>query len=90
MKALNDLVGTLLTKHVIVPVLLREECLHNIVFLLPKPNGPWLLILVMSALNKFLVVKTFTMNTAAVIRHALTPSAFGTSVDLSDAYQLSS
>ena len=39
-----------------------------------------------SALNKFLVVKTFTMDTAAVIRHAVTPSAFGTSVNWSDAY----
>ena len=86
MKALNDLVGTLLSKHVIEPVPMQEECLHNIVFLRPKPNGTWRLILDVSALNKFLVVKTFTMDTAAIIRHAVTPSAFGTSVDWSDAY----
>ena len=86
MKALNDLVGTLLNKHVIEPVPMQEQCLHNIIFLRPKPHGTWRLILYVSALNKFLVVKTFTMDTAAIIRHAVTPSAFGTSVDWSDAY----
>ena len=39
MHALNNLVGTLLNKHVIEPVPMQEECLHNIVFLCPKPNG---------------------------------------------------
>ena len=53
MKALKDLVGTLLTEHVIEPVPMQEKCLHNIVFLRPKPNGTWCLILDVSALNKF-------------------------------------
>ena len=74
--ALNDLVGTLLNKHVIELVPMQEECLHTIVFLCSKPNGTWRLILDVSALNKFLVVKTFTLDTAAVIRHAFTPSTF--------------
>ena len=39
MKALNDLVGTLLTKHVIEPVPMQDEFLHNSLFLRPKPNG---------------------------------------------------
>ena len=38
------------------------------------------------ALKKFLIVKTFTMDTANVTRHTVTPSDFGTSVDWSDAY----
>ena len=86
MRALLDLVETLLSKHVVEPVPADTPCLHNIVFLRPKPNSTWRLILDVSTLNKFLVVKTFSMDTVAVIRHAVTPSAFGTSVDWSDAY----
>ena len=74
MRALLDLVETLLSKHVVEPVPADTPCLHNIVFLRPKPNGTWRLILDVSALNKFLVVKTFSMDTAAVIRHAVTLS----------------
>ena len=86
MSALVDLVDTLLQKRVIEPVPPHESCLHNIVFLRPKPNGTWRLILDVSALNKFLVVKTFTMDTANVIRQSVVEDSFGTSVDWSDAY----
>ena len=51
-----------------------------------KPNGTLRLILEVSALNKFLVVKTFTKDTANVIRQSVIEDSLGTSVDWSDAY----
>ena len=53
---------------------------------LAKPNGTLRLILEVSALNKFLVVKTFTIDTVNVIRRSVIEDSFGTSVDWSDAY----
>ena len=58
-----------LNNFVIEPAPMHDECLYNIVFLRPMANGAWRMILDISDLNKCLVVKTFTMNTATVIRH---------------------
>ena len=85
-RAILDLLQQLLDKNVIERVAPTVACLHNIVFLRPKPNGTWRLILDVSALNKFLHVKTFKMDSAQVVRDAILPNTWATSVDWSDAY----
>ena len=84
--AILDLLQQLLDKHVIEQVPSHVACLHNIVFLRPKPNGTWRLILDVSALNRFLRVKSFKMDSAQVVRDALLPDTWATSVNWSDAY----
>ena len=85
-RAILDLLQQLLDKSVIERVAPTVACLHNIVFLRPKPNGTWRHILDVSALNKFLHVKTFKMDSAQVVRDALLSNTWATSVDWSDAY----
>ena len=85
-RAILLLLQQLLDKSVIERVAPEEPCLHNVVFLRPKPNGTWRLILDVSTLNKFLVVKSFKMDSAQVVRDALLPNTWATSVDWSDAY----
>ena len=84
--AITELLQQLLAKHVIERVGPHTPCLHNVVFLRPKPNGTWRLILDVSTLNQFLVVKSFKMDSAQVVRDAVLPNTWATSVDWSDAY----
>ena len=85
-KALREMMDVLLEKEVIEKVPEGELCFFNVVFLRPKPNGKWRLILDVSKLNKFLVVKKFKMDTSQVIRDALVPNLWASSIDFSDAY----
>jgi hypothetical protein len=85
-KALEEMMVTLLDKDVIERVPEGMFCFHNIVFLRPKPNGTWRLILDVSKLNAFLNVKKFTMETADVIKRAVEEDSWATSVDFSDAF----
>ena len=85
-KALTEMIQSLLLKHVIEPVPAHSLCFFNVVFLRPKPGGKWRLILDVSKLNKFLVVKPFVMDTAQVIRSSLSEDMWGSSVDFSDAF----
>ena len=54
--------------------------------LVPKPNNRWRPILDHSALNRFLHVKTFKMETPESIRLSLQQGEWVTSLDFSDAY----
>ena len=58
----------------------------NRLFIVPKPNQKWRPILDFSALNKFLSVKTFKMETPETIRISLQQGEWVTSLDFSDAY----
>ena len=58
---------------------------YNILFVVPKPNQKWRPILDLSALNKFLSVKTFKMETPETIRISLQQGEWVTSLDFSDA-----
>ena len=58
----------------------------NRLFIVPKPNQKWRPILDLSALNKFLSVKTFKMETPETIRLSLQQGEWVTSLDFSDAY----
>ena len=84
--ALVDMMSTLLEKRVIEPVPAGQASFYNIVFLRPKPNGSWRLILDVSRLNDFLVAKKFTMDTSQVIRNTVPAGSWVTSIDFSDAF----
>ena len=58
----------------------------NRLFIVPKPDQKWRPILDLSALNKFLSVKTFKMETPETIRISLQQAEWVTSLDFSDAY----
>ena len=58
----------------------------NRLFIVPKPNQKWRPILDLSALNKFLSVKTFKMETPETIRISLQQGEWVTSLNFSDAY----
>ena len=84
--ALDLLISELLRKKVIEPVPPKQACFFSRVFLRPKPNGTWRLILDVSELNKYVKCQTFKMDTAQVVRDAISQSCWATSVDFSDAY----
>ena len=84
--ALKEMLQELLDKDVIEPVQRGEPVFFNIVFLRPKPNGKWRLILDVSRLNEHLVVEKFSMDTVQVMRKAIEGDSWGSSIDLSDAY----
>ena len=67
--ALAEMVHTLLEKHAIEPVPADQASFYNVVFLRPKPNGSWRVILDVTRLNDFLVVQKFSMDTSQVIRN---------------------
>ena len=84
--ALLEMIEDLLVKRAVVPLPVGEFAFFNRVFLVPKKTGGFRLILDVSKLNSFLVVKSFTMDTVQVIRAAVEPGMWGVSIDLSDAY----
>ena len=59
---------------------------YNRLFLVPKPNNRWQPILDLSALNRFLHVKNFKMETPESIMLSLQQGEWVTSLDFSDAY----
>ena len=61
-KALREMMKTFLEKDVIEVVKKGETCFLNVVFLRPKPNVNWRLILDVSKLNKFLSQKNCNGN----------------------------
>ena len=65
-QALESLVAGLLLKGVVEGVAYVTPCPYNIVFWRPKPSGSWRLIFHVSVLNKFLLTKTFKMDSAQV------------------------
>ena len=80
------MIVTLLEKQAIERLPEDSPSFFNVVFLRPKPDGKWRLILDVSRLNKFLLTETFRMDTVQVVRQAVVSHSWGTSVDLSDAY----
>ena len=59
---------------------------YNRLFIVPKPNHKWQQILDLSALNRFLKVKTFKMKTPESIRLSLQQGEWVTLLDFNDTY----
>ena len=84
---LRESVQNLLHKRAIEMVRVRTSlAFYNRLFIVPKPNQKLRPVLDLSALNKFLNVKTFKMETPETIRISLQQGEWVTSLDFSDAY----
>ena len=85
---LDSMLNELVAKRAIeeIPLSQRDSVFFSRVFLVPKKNGKLRLILDLSALNEWLVCPSFKMDHAQVVRDALSPDMWATSIDLSDAY----
>ena len=84
---LKEALQALLLKEAVEMVRVRTSlAFFNRLFIVPKPNQKWRPILDLSALNKFLSVKTFKMETPETIRISLQQGEWVTSLDFSDAY----
>ena len=84
--ALSEKIAELMTKKVIEEMPDDQPGHFNLVFLRPKKSGGWRLILDVSPLNEHLRCEHFSMDTWLVIRKAIRPGLWATSVDFSDAY----
>lgn len=86
-RLLQEEVGTLLQKGVLEEVIPPiSPGFYSRLFLVPKKNGKMRPVLDLSALNRFLVVPHFKMETNRSIRASILPGMWTTSLDLTDAY----
>ena len=77
----------LINKNAVEPVENQNSLgFYNRLFLVPKPNNRWRLILDLSTLNTFLNTGTFKMETPETIRTSLQAGECVTSIDFKDAY----
>ena len=84
---LKDALHALIIKKAVERVSVRTSlAFFNRLFIVPKPNQKWRQILDLSALNQFLSVKTFKMETPEAIQISLQQGEWVTSLDFSDAY----
>ena len=84
---LKGALQALLQKEAVEMVRVRTSlAFFNRLFIVQKPNQKWRPILDLSALNKFLSVKTCKMETPETIRLSLQQGEWVTSLDFSDAY----
>jgi len=64
----------------------RTPGYYSHIFLVPKKNGSWRLVIDLSRLNKFLVVPDFKMETTRSVATAIQPGDWAVSLGLMDAY----
>ena len=84
---LQEALHSLLQKQAVEKVRVQSSLgFYNRLFIVPTPNQKWRPILDLSALNRFLKVKTFKMETPESIRISLQQGEWVTSLDFSDAY----
>ena len=77
----------LIDKNAVEPVYNQASLgFYNRLFLVPKPNNKWRLILDLSNLNQFLKVEKFKMETPETIRTSLLQGEWVTLIDFKDAY----
>ena len=83
---LDSMLEELIQKRAIREISHTEPVHFSRVFLVPKKNGKLRLVIDLSLLNPWLHCPKFSMDHAQVIREALAPGMWATSIDLSDAY----
>ena len=85
--ALRAEIQKLLDKRAVVPV--TDHCspgFYSHIFLVPKKDGQWRLIIDLSRLNRYLRVPKFKMETTRSLAAAIQPGDWAVSLDLQDAY----
>ena len=90
-QALADCIQSLLSKSTIERVEnVKSLGFYSRLFLVPKPHQRWRPVIDLSRLNTFLHVEKFKMETPESIRTSLVPGEWVSSIDLSDAYLITS
>ena len=84
--ARNEMLQTLLEKKCVRIMEPGEEGFFSRAFLVPKKSGRFRLVIDLSQLNTYRADVTFKMDTLKVVKEALQPGMWVTSLDLSDAY----
>ena len=79
-------IETLLNKGVIIPSSHEPGEFISPIFLRPKPDGTYRMILNLRAFNKFAQYHHFKMDTLETAINMMTPGCFTASIDLKDAY----
>ena len=83
---IDSKVKQLLAKGVLVKVNKDKDIFISNIFLRPKPDGKWRMIIDLSELNKFLTKHHFKMEHLEVASQMLFPGAWMASIDLQEAY----
>ena len=83
---LNDQLDQLVAKQAIREIPHTDYVHFSRVFLVPKKNGKMRMVADLSRLNHWLQCPSFKMDNAQVVRDALLPDLWATSIDLTDAY----
>ena len=76
----------MIDKRAVEPVWDSSPGFYSILFVVPKASGGWRPVIDLSALNRFLAIPTFSMETPEQIRLSMPKSAWVVSIDLKDAY----
>ncbi|TLY46172.1 MAG: hypothetical protein E6K54_08535, partial [Gammaproteobacteria bacterium] len=84
--AINNLLNDLLKKGAICEVSPCKRQFISKIFLIPKPDGSFRLILNLKNLNEFIDTEHFKLEDEKVVRRLLTPNCFMATIDLQDAY----
>ena len=87
-KFMDNHVKELLAKNVITKTFPEEGDFVSTVFLRPKPNGKFRMILNLKKFNWFVEYNKFKMDTFQFMLTLVTPSCFMGSIDLTDAYHV--
>ena len=85
-QALHTEVLAMIEKQAVEPSAPDSPGFYSILFVVPKASGGWRPVIDLSALNKYLKIPTFKMETSEVIRHSMPQNAWVTTIDLKDAY----
>ena len=85
-KALQEEVTSMLCKRAVEVVSSSFEGFYNRLFVVPKATGGWRPVLDVSALNKFVVLTLFKMESPSSVLSAILKNDWMASIDLKDAY----
>lgn len=83
---LEEEVQKLLLKRAVESINPEDPGFYSRIFLVPKKNGKWRLVIDLSRLNKFLNIQSFSMETVNKVRNSIYPNDWAISLDLTDAY----
>ena len=83
---LDSQIAKMISKQAVEPADPRSPGFYSRIFVVPKATGGWRPVIDLSALNRFLVIPKFSMETAESIRLSMPQGAWVVSLDLKDAY----
>ena len=83
---IREFIPKLLSRRIIRKILFSRPLFFSRLFVVPKKDGPYRLVIDLSRLNRFLIVPTFRMECVWTIAAGWTEPLWGITTDLEDAY----